>query len=109
MSKRKQHHIVINEETDTLQRIEAYKRKLNLKSNQEVIDHFIPKTDVDFFEYEWELFKKTILKYIPEDSKRRDFLQTIEALYFIVIVNGNKISPKIIEHMKLEYGMEWDE
>lgn len=84
--------------------LELYKKKLDYKTYEQVVEHFIPKSDFDFFETEWEIFKKNILKYIPENSKRIEFLQVIEALYFIGIVNGKKISSEFIDNLKNEFG-----
>jgi predicted CopG family antitoxin len=100
----KQHHITLRDDTNTLERIEFYKKKLNLKSFEDVIDHYIPKTETDFFLFEWENFKQLILKYIPENSSRREFLQSIEALYIIGIVNGNKVSCDFINNFIKEFG-----
>lgn len=102
--KSKQHHLVINENSDVLERIESLKTSLNLKSNEEVINHFIPKTDEDFFLHEWNKFKKSIYKCIPEDDPRTSFIQIIEAMYCMTVVSGKKIPDTFIDHFKKEFG-----
>lgn len=85
--------------------IEFYKKKLGL-SAEEVVLNFLPKSDTDFFEHEWDVFKQSIIKCIPEDSPTHDFLIELERLYLIGIVGHNKIPFTIIEHIKTEYGIE---
>ena len=90
----------------TSELLEMYKEKMDLKSYEEVIHHFLPKSDQEFFEHKWNVFKQEILKCIPEESSRIDFLQAIEALYFVGIVNGNKVSPELINHFIEEFGSD---
>ena len=104
--KSKQHLVSLREDSGTYERLEGLKTKLGLKSFEDVIDHYTPKTETEFFEFEWELFKNNILKCIPEDSPRIEFLQSLEALYFIGIVNGKKVSNDFIDDLKKDFGVD---
>lgn len=104
--RKKRHQIAINQESGVMEIIEAYKEKLDLKSNEEVLAHFLPATDEEFFDHEWQSFKKRILKCIPENNNRHHFLKSLEALFYIGIVNGNKVSLDFIEDFKEEFGDE---
>lgn len=108
MSSRKtgQYHITLKKNRDTYNRIDQLKCKLGKDSYEDVLDHYIPKTETEFFSMEWEIFKQGILKCIPDESPRTDFLQALEALYFVGIVNGNKVSPELINHFIEEFGSD---
>ncbi len=104
MPRKKQHHIVINDGSGIMESLEKYKNELDLKSKEEVISHFLPKSDDEYFEYEWQIFRDRISKAIPGGNKRQNFLYSLEALFYIGIVNGNKVSLEFIEDFKKDFG-----
>ena len=106
MTRKKQHHIVINADSGIMESLETYKKQLDLKSKEEVISHFLPKSDDEYFEYEWQIFRDRISKAIPGGNKRQNFLYSLEALFYIGIVNGNKVSLEFIEDFKKDFGDE---
>lgn len=104
--KHKRKSIKINPDGETSELLEIYKKKLGFDSYEKVIYHFLPKSDTEFFENEWNEFKNTISKCISEDSSTHNFLKQIESLYMIGIVTNKSIPWGILEHIKEEYGIE---
>lgn len=103
-NKRRQHHITLREDTDIFERIETLKCKLKLKTYGEVINHYIPKTDTEFFEREFKIFQQNIRRYIPEDSKRNELLGYLEIFYLRGIVGGEKLLDNNIDTFKELFG-----
>ena len=104
--RKKRHQIAINQDSGVMEIIEVYKERLGMKSNEEVLAHFLPETDEEFFDHEWQSFKKRISKCIPDNNNRHHFLTSLEALFYIGIVNGNKVSSEFIDNFKEEFGDE---
>lgn len=102
--KNKQHHIALSNDTDTFERVELLKTKLNCKSLGDVIDHYIPKSETEFFEKEFEIFKQNIRVHIPENSQRNELLGYLEIFYLRGIVGGDKLLDVNIDTFKELFG-----
>lgn len=104
MTKRKKRHHIVYNDDDLKEKLADLKEKLGMNTNEELLNFFVSQTDDEILDKEWQGFKDIASRYISNDH-RREFLSIMEAQFYIVIVNGDRISSEFNRQMMSKYGV----